>query len=496
MEFNYHIDEIRLQIAIPELLNRIRYHELQGTNTVEFDNGFYLATEHYKYDVYQKARAILNTNSWNQEMIGTHEIADRVLKAFRASSNLLHFMTNDFVEKVDADVSASERIIYDLFMSEDDITDQQVFENFVRYFGRNYSRTAYLYFLKDREKYLPIKPEFFAERFSGLNIYTDCCNGCTWNHYLEFIQIIRDIQNRIRSYFQKEISLLDAHSFVWSMYLLQDALDNYESDYKDYSNGQICVTKEQWKQVLLNREIFPEEYINLLGKFYLSENHAATCSDIAAFDGGHSSAYNSSVASMGRRVTDELQLPVLLRESGQRHLWPVLFYGRRLISGLFEWKMRPELAEAYGEVCSDTIQEIEIGNEKREATSTDDDTLLRKAQQRSEQNREFRIVMSEQKYRDPYIAEWAKRRAKGICLLCDEPAPFIDDKGKPYLEAHHIVWLSEGGKDSVQNVVALCPNCHRKMHVLKGTAEEQEWRQFLADCAEDYTEREKGVNKK
>ena len=38
--------------------------------------------------------------------------------------------------------------------------------------------------------------------------------------------------------------------------------------------------------------------------------------------------------------------------------------------------------------------------------------------------------------------------------------------GEPYLETHHIVWLSEGGEDSIENTVALCPNCHRKMHVV------------------------------
>lgn len=68
--------------------------------------------------------------------------------------------------------------------------------------------------------------------------------------------------------------------------------------------------------------------------------------------------------------------------------------------------------------------------------------------------------------RNPYVAEFAKRRAKGICQLCDSPAPFKDKKGQPYLETHHIEWLSEGGEDSIKNTVALCPNCHRKMHAL------------------------------
>ena len=68
--------------------------------------------------------------------------------------------------------------------------------------------------------------------------------------------------------------------------------------------------------------------------------------------------------------------------------------------------------------------------------------------------------------RDPYVSQLTKLRANGKCDLCEEPAPFIDKNGNPYLETHHIDWLSKGGKDTLDNTVALCPNCHRKMHAL------------------------------
>ena len=68
--------------------------------------------------------------------------------------------------------------------------------------------------------------------------------------------------------------------------------------------------------------------------------------------------------------------------------------------------------------------------------------------------------------RNPYIAELAKRRANGICQLCLSKAPFQNKLGRPYLETHHIVWLANGGEDSIENTVALCPNCHKKVHIL------------------------------
>lgn len=73
--------------------------------------------------------------------------------------------------------------------------------------------------------------------------------------------------------------------------------------------------------------------------------------------------------------------------------------------------------------------------------------------------------------RDPWVSEYAKRRANGICQLCELPAPFLNKREIPYLETHHITWLSKGGDDTAENTVALCPNCHRKMHVLNVTAD-------------------------
>jgi 5-methylcytosine-specific restriction endonuclease McrA len=68
--------------------------------------------------------------------------------------------------------------------------------------------------------------------------------------------------------------------------------------------------------------------------------------------------------------------------------------------------------------------------------------------------------------RSAIVANIVKERAAGVCQLCDKPAPFYNKNGEAYLECHHVVWLAKGGADEVYNAVALCPNCHRKMHVL------------------------------
>lgn len=77
-----------------------------------------------------------------------------------------------------------------------------------------------------------------------------------------------------------------------------------------------------------------------------------------------------------------------------------------------------------------------------------------------------RKVETEIFVRDEYVAEYTKRIANGKCQLCKKEAPFKDKKGNPYLESHHIEWLSKGGSDSIDNTIALCANCHKKMHIL------------------------------
>jgi len=67
--------------------------------------------------------------------------------------------------------------------------------------------------------------------------------------------------------------------------------------------------------------------------------------------------------------------------------------------------------------------------------------------------------------RNPDVVAEVLFRADGKCEQCKNPAPFIREKdGSPYLEVHHVIQLSKGGDDSVENALALCPNCHRKLH--------------------------------
>ncbi|MGJ8649491.1 MAG: HNH endonuclease [Opitutaceae bacterium] len=65
--------------------------------------------------------------------------------------------------------------------------------------------------------------------------------------------------------------------------------------------------------------------------------------------------------------------------------------------------------------------------------------------------------------RDPKVRAYVIKRAKGCCEYCGKQG-FEMANGQHYIEAHHIIALSQQGDDTPQNVIALCPEHHREAH--------------------------------
>ena len=71
--------------------------------------------------------------------------------------------------------------------------------------------------------------------------------------------------------------------------------------------------------------------------------------------------------------------------------------------------------------------------------------------------------------RDSRIRAAVLKRAKGKCEYCGESG-FELPNGRFYVEAHHIINLAKQGKDTLENVIALCANHHREAHYGKNAA--------------------------
>lgn len=107
---------------------------------------------------------------------------------------------------------------------------------------------------------------------------------------------------------------------------------------------------------------------------------------------------------------------------------------------------------------------VEIKHKEAKKISYDE---LRKLATKIENKTYSKEVITTYRDRNEVVSRYTKERAKGYCDLCDKEAPFKNKNGEPYLENHHLITLADGGPDVTYNTVALCPNCHRKIHALK-----------------------------
>ncbi|TCI75907.1 helix-turn-helix domain-containing protein [Exiguobacterium sp. SH0S1] len=144
------------------------------------------------------------------------------------------------------------------------------------------------------------------------------------------------------------------------------------------------------------------------------------------------------------------------------------------------WKFPLKIVGASYPIPEETLVET-YNRKEKQAKKLDSNELKKRAKLTSkstkhlkkraeeankDKQRNVRTITSTAYDRNPYISEYVKRLANGVCQLCEKEAPFKDATGEPFLETHHVKWLSNGGEDTIENCAALCPNCHRKMHYL------------------------------
>ena len=129
------------------------------------------------------------------------------------------------------------------------------------------------------------------------------------------------------------------------------------------------------------------------------------------------------------------------------------------------WKFPLKLSNSSSYICADVVEkahEDKFSAAKQLSTKV----LRQKAVEISEYSQSsIRNAITKLYERNGLIREYSLRRAAGFCELCHQPAPFIVND-IPYLESHHIIWLSRGGDDTISNTAAVCPNCHRRLHEL------------------------------
>ena len=64
---------------------------------------------------------------------------------------------------------------------------------------------------------------------------------------------------------------------------------------------------------------------------------------------------------------------------------------------------------------------------------------------------------------------WAKKRAERLelddnkCVMCERPNGLQKDGVTPILQVHHISYKNLGN-EPMEDLVSLCPSCHKRIH--------------------------------
>lgn len=202
-----------------------RFIEKKGQPLGTFGtNDYLLIEEGYKTQVHGQARSALNLSGWQQKDIGTGKIAKAVINAVELENNNL--VTKDLrygpkgkslyrlhrAFEDSAQLVSFERVLYELFFSE---SDQVAFSSIVSLFGKRYPLVAYLFFLKDKTRYMPVAPMTFDRAFEKLGVKFTTSRRCSWNNYMTYLSLLTEVKLLLLERLEGEVALLDAHSFAY-----------------------------------------------------------------------------------------------------------------------------------------------------------------------------------------------------------------------------------------------------------------------------------------
>ncbi len=114
--------------------------------------------------------------------------------------------------------------------------------------------------------------------------------------------------------------------------------------FDDYSPN---ISKEQWIELINDKTVFNEK--SLITFACIKKAKLATCADMAEEFGRDFNFYNTNNWRTGERVYRKTNCPISVRDSGEKVYWNVCCLGREVNNKRFEFKIRPELEEAFEE---------------------------------------------------------------------------------------------------------------------------------------------------
>lgn len=197
-----------------------------------FEDGLAASWEGYKPLLRNHALGLLQADTWDAATIGSGTILQLVIDAIEIQKDSRTNLTNNLLfwqnryghanrehrillEALQAPKQrqSMERLLFDFYRGDAD--DSATFDALAD-LGGKYTLIAYLFFLKDMDRYMPIQPTGFDRAFREMGIEFSTLRQCSWENYSTFLGLLEGLRPLIANEAQlPSVRLVDAHSFVW-----------------------------------------------------------------------------------------------------------------------------------------------------------------------------------------------------------------------------------------------------------------------------------------
>jgi len=206
--------------------------------------------ENYKNQVFEEAKIKRDQGNWKEVDIGTGQIQQKVNSAIQTrlhykyqwhDNNLIDWRKKDDFAKRATNKNL-EQTLFDFYKNK--IKDNEAFETFLS-LKISYQFIAYLFFIKDSQRYLPITQERFDQIFELIGLTDFKTSGqASWDNYTEFININKQVRDFLKTKDPKA-SLLDAHSFLYILGSQMKKANFVFSSSRTKVNGQTITEPKQ-----------------------------------------------------------------------------------------------------------------------------------------------------------------------------------------------------------------------------------------------------------
>jgi hypothetical protein len=143
------------------------------------------------------------------------------------------------------DLRAIEKSLFELFRGQSD--EGVTFDRLSELTEQKYPLLAYLFFLKDMDRFTPIQPTGFDRAFRELGVDLVTLRNCSWENYSHYNGVLGEVRVALEQVAGlKNVRLIDAHSFCWILStLLRREAQGLEQGHQRADSGRVVGARER-----------------------------------------------------------------------------------------------------------------------------------------------------------------------------------------------------------------------------------------------------------